>query len=289
MALDWFNLTGKVAVVTGSSTGIGAAIAHGLARAGADVICHGRGDEAQATSEAIRALGPRSVALSADLSDRAAQQAFVTRALSAFGRVDLLVNNAGSIRRGPAVDYTDADWDFLLEVNLTAPFRLARSIGKAMIEQGGGRIVNIASLLSFQGGILVPGYAASKGGVAQLTKALANEWASKSVNVNAIAPGYIATRIPKRCARIPTAVGRSWSASLPGAGANPTTSPARPYSCARKRLATSLDTCSRSTAVGWDVERSGCGRPDDDCSVQLKSVTGLNFGTSKWLMPKASR
>ncbi|MET0791083.1 MAG: 2-dehydro-3-deoxy-D-gluconate 5-dehydrogenase KduD [Polyangiaceae bacterium] len=194
MALDWFNLSGKVAVVTGSSTGIGAAIAKGLARAGADVICHGRGEEAQNTSEEIRVSGQRSVAISADLSDRTAQEEFVAQALSAFGRIDLLVNNAGSIRRSPAVDYSDADWDFLLEVNLTAPFRLARSVGKLMIEQGGGRIVNIASLLSFQGGILVPGYAASKGGVAQLTKALANEWASKNVTVNAIAPGYIATK-----------------------------------------------------------------------------------------------
>jgi len=194
MALDWFNLEGKVALVTGSSTGIGAAIAKGLARAGADVICHGRGDEAQATSEEIRKLGPRSVAISADLSDRSAQEDFARNAVAAFGRIDLLVNNAGSIRRSPAVDYADADWDFLLEVNLSAPFRLSRSIGKLMIEQGGGRIVNIASLLSFQGGILVPGYAASKGGIAQLTKALANEWASKNVTVNAIAPGYIATK-----------------------------------------------------------------------------------------------
>lgn len=194
MALDWFNLEGKVALVTGSSTGIGAAIAKGLARAGADVICHGRSDEAQATSEEIRKLGPRSVAISADLSDRSAQEAFARNAVAAFGRVDLLVNNAGSIRRSPAVDYPDADWDFLLEVNLSAPFRLSRSIGRLMIEQGAGRIVNIASLLSFQGGILVPGYAASKGGIAQLTKALANEWASKNVTVNAIAPGYIATK-----------------------------------------------------------------------------------------------
>jgi len=194
MSLDWFTLEGKVALVTGSSTGIGAAIAKGLARAGADVICHGRGEEAQATSEEIRKLGPRSVALSADLSDRAAQDAFATKAVSAFGRIDLLINNAGSIRRSPAVDYTDADWDFLMEVNVSAPFRLSRSIGKLMIEQGGGRIVNIASLLTFQGGILVPAYAASKGGIGQLTKALANEWASKNVNVNAIAPGYIATK-----------------------------------------------------------------------------------------------
>jgi 2-dehydro-3-deoxy-D-gluconate 5-dehydrogenase len=194
MSLDWFKLDGKVALVTGSSSGIGAGIALGLARAGADIICHGRGEEAEATSAAIRALGRRSVVVQADLADRAAQEPFVARAVAAYGRIDLLINNAGSIRRSPAVDYTDADWDFLLEVNLTAPFRLARRIGKLMLEQGGGRIVNIASLLSFQGGILVPGYAASKGGVAQLTKALANEWASKGVTVNAIAPGYIATK-----------------------------------------------------------------------------------------------
>ena len=193
MALDWFNLDGKVALVTGSSKGIGAAIALGLARAGADVICHGRGDEAQETSDAVRKVGRRSAVVQADLSDRSAQDAFVTSAVAAFGKIDVLVNNAGSIRRAPAVDYTDADWDFLLEVNLSAPFRLSRQIGKLMIEQGGGRIINVASLLSFQGGILVPGYAASKGGVAQLTKALANEWASKNVTVNAIAPGYIAT------------------------------------------------------------------------------------------------
>lgn len=193
MALDWFNLEGKVAVVTGSSKGIGAAIALGLARAGADVICHGRGDEARETSEAVQKLGRRSLVVQADLSERAAQDAFVASAVKAYGRIDLLVNNAGSIRRAPAVDYSDADWDFLLEVNLSAPFRLSRSIGKLMIEQGGGRIVNVASLLAFQGGILVPAYAASKGGIAQLTKALANEWASKNVTVNAIAPGYIAT------------------------------------------------------------------------------------------------
>src|SRR6478735_8070439 len=123
MALDWFGLDGKVALVTGSSTGIGAAIAKGLARAGADVICHGRGEEAQSTSEQIRKLGVRSLALSADLSDRAAQEPFVAKAVAAFGRIDLLINNAGSIRRAPAIDYTDADWDFLLEVNLSAPFR----------------------------------------------------------------------------------------------------------------------------------------------------------------------
>jgi len=194
MALDWFKLDGKVALVTGATTGIGAAIATGLARAGADVICHGRDAEgAGATSADIRALGRRSVALTADLADRAAQDELVARAVAAFGRIDILINNAGMIRRAPATDYSDDDWDLLLEVNLSAPFRLARRVGKLMVERGSGRIVNTASLLAFQGGILVPAYAASKGGIAQLTKALANEWASKGVNVNAIAPGYIVT------------------------------------------------------------------------------------------------
>ena len=196
MARDWFNLEGKVALVTGSGTGIGAAIAMALARSGADVLCHDRGAEGQPTSEQIRGLGRRSVALSADLSDRDAQDKLVADALRELGRIDFLINNAGMIRRAPAVDYSDEDWDLLLEVNLSAPFRLSRRVGKLMIEQGGGRIVNTASLLAFQGGILVPAYAASKGGVAQVTKALANEWAGKGVNVNAIAPGYIATNNP---------------------------------------------------------------------------------------------
>ena len=193
MALDWFSLEGKIALVTGTGTGIGAGIAKGLARAGADVICHDLGDAARSTSEEIKAMGRRSVPLSADLSKRAEQDRLVEDARKAFGRIDILVNNAGMIRRAPATDYPDTDWDLLLEVNLSAPFRLSRRVGKLMIEQGGGRIVNISSLLAFQGGILVPAYAASKGGVAQFTKALANEWATKNVNVNAIAPGYIAT------------------------------------------------------------------------------------------------
>ena len=196
MALDWFNLEGKVALVTGTGTGIGAGIAKALAQAGADVACHDLGDAARSTSEEIKGWGRRSVALSADLSKRNAQDGLVVEAVKALGRIDILINNAGLIRRAPAVDYSDEDWDLLLEVNLSAPFRLCRQVGRLMIEQGGGRIVNIASLLAFQGGILVPAYSASKGGVAQLTKALANEWATKNVNVNAIAPGYIATNNP---------------------------------------------------------------------------------------------
>ncbi len=240
MALDWFNLEGKVALVTGSSTGIGAAIAKGLARAGADVICHGRGDEAQTTSEEIRKSGPRSVALAADLSDRAGQAAFVASAVKAFGRIDLLINNAGSIRRSPAVDYTDADWDFLLEVNLTAPFRLARSIGKLMIEQGGGRIVNIASLLSFQGGILVPGYAASKGGVAQLTKSARQRVGQQERQCERESPPATSPRrTPRRCAPIRTAAVKSWNAFRRAAGVSPTTSQVLRCSCARTPRATS--------------------------------------------------
>jgi 2-deoxy-D-gluconate 3-dehydrogenase len=193
VAPDWFRLDGKVALVTGAGAGIGEAIAIALARAGADVACHHRGDAARDTSERIRTLGRRSVGLSADLSDRGAQDALVADALREFGRIDLLVNNAGTIRRAPAAEYSDEDWDLLLEVNLSAPFRLARRVGRHMLERRSGRIVNVASLLAFQGGIRVPAYAASKGGVAQLTKALANEWASSGVNVNAIAPGYIVT------------------------------------------------------------------------------------------------
>jgi 2-dehydro-3-deoxy-D-gluconate 5-dehydrogenase len=190
---DPFRLDGKVALVTGSASGIGAAIALELARAGADVMCHGKDDPGTAVAEQIRGLGRRAFALSADLADRATHAALVESTVKQLGRLDILVNNAGLIRRAPAVEYSDEDWDLLLEVNLSAVFRLSRLAGKHMLEQGSGRIVNIASLLAFQGGILVPAYAASKGGVAQLTKALANEWAPRGVTVNAIAPGYIAT------------------------------------------------------------------------------------------------
>jgi 2-deoxy-D-gluconate 3-dehydrogenase len=190
---DPFRVDGKVALVTGSATGIGAAVALALSAAGADVVCHDKDDAAPATVEQIQSLGRRSFGIRADLADRSTHQELVQEATSRFGRVDILVNNAGLIRRAPAVDYSDEDWDLLLAVNLSAVFRLARLVGKQMLERGSGRIVNIASLLAFQGGILVPAYAASKGGVAQLSKALANEWAARGVTVNAIAPGYIAT------------------------------------------------------------------------------------------------
>jgi 2-dehydro-3-deoxy-D-gluconate 5-dehydrogenase len=190
---DGFSLAGKVALVTGSARGIGAAMACALAAAGADVVVHGREPAETETVLQVRALGRKAVVVAADLSARAEQDRLLASAVAAFGRLDILVNNAGIIRRAAAAEHSDDDWDALLELDLTSVFRLCRLAGRHFLEQGSGKIVNIASLLAFQGGIRVPAYAAAKGGVAQLTKALANEWASRGVNVNAIAPGYIAT------------------------------------------------------------------------------------------------
>jgi len=192
MAGERFSLDGKVALVTGASRGLGQAMAVGLAEAGADLVVHASSPPA-GTAREIQRLGRRAVALGADLSRRPAQDRLAADAIAAFGRVDILVNNAGTIKRRPAAEHADDLWDEVIEVNLSSVFRLSRAIGGHMLERGGGRIVNIASLLSFQGGITVPGYAAAKGGVAQLTKALANEWAGRGVNVNAIAPGYMET------------------------------------------------------------------------------------------------
>jgi 2-deoxy-D-gluconate 3-dehydrogenase len=188
-----FRLDGKVALVTGAATGIGAAIATALAGAGADVACHGNTRPADETCRAVRDLDRKAVAIAGDLADKSTAAKLVDSTREAFGRLDIVVNNAGLIRRSPAVAFAGSDWDTVIEVNLSSVFRLCQAAGKHMLEGGGGKIVNIASLLSFQGGITVPAYAASKGGVAQLTKALANEWAAFGVNVNAIAPGYIKT------------------------------------------------------------------------------------------------
>jgi 2-deoxy-D-gluconate 3-dehydrogenase len=187
-----FDLSGKVAIVTGANTGIGQAIAVALAEAGAEVALAGR-SRADETAEQVRATGRRAALIEADLSTTAPVQAVVDETLLALGGLDILVNNAGIIRRADAAEFSEADWDAVIDTNLKSLFFLCQAAGRQMIAQGSGKIVNIASLLSFQGGIRVPSYAAAKSGVAGLTKALANEWAGKGVNVNAIAPGYIAT------------------------------------------------------------------------------------------------
>jgi 2-deoxy-D-gluconate 3-dehydrogenase len=211
MILDKFRLDDKVALVTGAATGLGAAIAVALAEAGAHVVVHGNTRTPEATGELIKGLGRRTLAVRGDLGDKATPAQLIAQTLDEFGRLDILINNAGTIRRAPAVDYTEEDWATVIEVNLSSVFRLSQLAGRHMIERAdndrgeegvsgggkianrGGKIVNIASLLSFQGGVTVPAYAASKGGVAQLTKALANEWAKFGVCVNAIAPGYMRT------------------------------------------------------------------------------------------------
>ena len=191
--MSLFRLDGQKALVTGASKGIGAAIALALAEAGADVACHGNSNAPGDTADKVRALGRQALAVQADLSQRDGAKKLGDDVLGKFERIDILVNNAGTIRRAPAVDFSEADWDAVIDVNLNSLFRLCQLAGRGMLERGRGKIVNIASLLSFQGGITVPAYAASKGAVGQLTKALSNEWAGKGVNVNAIAPGYIRT------------------------------------------------------------------------------------------------
>jgi 2-deoxy-D-gluconate 3-dehydrogenase len=192
-----FDLSGKLAVVTGCRRGIGLAMAEALARAGADVIgvsaqLEDQGSEVQ---RRVEALGRTFVAHRADLGDRAAVGALADRLANGERPVDILVNNAGTISRSAAVEHLDAAWDHVLQVNLSSQFHLTREIGRTMLERGSGKVIFTASLLSFQGGFNVPSYVAAKSGVAGLVKALANEWASGGVNVNAIAPGYIDTDI----------------------------------------------------------------------------------------------
>lgn len=194
MILNKFNLDGKVALVTGASSGLGQAIAIALAEAGANIACHARASgKADETCAAIEKLGCRAITIAGDMFERETPARIVADTIGHFGRLDILINNAGTICRSPAVDYSEEDWATVIEVNLSSVFRMSQAAGRKMIEQGSGKIVNIASLLSFQGGITVPAYTASKSGVAGLTKALANEWAKSGVNVNAIAPGYIET------------------------------------------------------------------------------------------------
>lgn len=193
--LKAFDLSGKTALVTGCKRGIGKAIALGLAEAGADIIGVSATLEpaGSAIEMEVSALGRKFTGYAADFADRQALHAFISRVKSDFPVIDILVNNAGTIMRAPAAEHPDEYWDQVIEVNLNAQFVLSREIGREMIARGSGKIIFTASLLTFQGGITVPGYAASKGGIGSLVKALANEWAGKGVNVNAIAPGYIST------------------------------------------------------------------------------------------------
>ena len=193
--LDKFQLHGKTALVTGCRRGIGEAIAVGLAEAGADIIGvsatlepHG-----SAVENKVRALGRAFTAYACDFSDRAALYRFIAQVKADFPVIDILVNNAGTILRRPAAEHPDEYWDQVIETNLSAQFVLTRELGREMVARGSGKIVFLASLLTYQGGVNVPGYAASKGGIGQLTMALANEWAGRGVNVNAIAPGYVTT------------------------------------------------------------------------------------------------
>lgn len=191
-----FDLTGKVAVVTGGSTGLGSGMSLGLAEAGADVVLVDRVASIE-TEQRIKALGRQSMVVVADLLKRESPQEIIKKVLDKFGRIDILINNAGIIRRTPAVDFSETDWDEVMVINSRSAFFMCQLAGREMIKQKRGKIINIASLLTFQGGILVPSYAASKAAIAQVTKALANEWAHYGINVNAIAPGYMATNNTK--------------------------------------------------------------------------------------------
>ncbi|MCP4250055.1 MAG: 2-dehydro-3-deoxy-D-gluconate 5-dehydrogenase KduD [bacterium] len=194
MILDEFKLDGKVGIVTGASRGLGQAMAVALAQAGADIAGVGWSTPLDDTQERVRATGRRFLSVQADLTDTAAARSIPQQVVAGLGRIDILVSNAGTIRRAPAVEFSEQDWDDVINVNLKSLFFLCQEAAKVFLAQGsGGKIINIASLLSFQGGILVTAYTASKSGVAGLTKLLANEWARHGINVNAIAPGYMAT------------------------------------------------------------------------------------------------
>ena len=193
MILDSFRLDSKNALVTGSQSGLGFAMAQALAEAGANVACHGLTPQPCNICSVIGKLGRKSCYITGDVSDPEVCNRMVQRTVDDLGSIDILINNAGTIRRAPAADFPEEYWNEVIAVNLTSVFRLSQLAGKHMLKQGRGKIINTASLLSFQGGVFVPSYAAAKSGVAALTRALANEWAGKGINVNAIAPGYMET------------------------------------------------------------------------------------------------
>ncbi len=194
MILDQFKLDGKVAVVTGSATGLGQGIAVGLAEAGADIAGVYNRRTPEQTQARVQKLGRKFLGIQADLITIEPVAQIIEKTVSHFGRLDILVNDAGIIRRAPSVEYTEKDWDDVMNVNLKSVFFLCQAAARQFMKQGsGGKIINIASLLSFQGGILIPPYTASKSGLSGITKLLANEWAKDNININAIAPGYMET------------------------------------------------------------------------------------------------
>ncbi|MDM8150174.1 SDR family oxidoreductase [Priestia megaterium] len=193
MAVDLFSLDGKVAAITGATRGIGRSMAIALAEAGSDIALLQRSKEFLGVKEEIERLGRKCFIVNCDLENASEVSEAISSVVAYFGKLDILINNAGIQRRSPAVDFAEEDWDAVMNVNLKTVWLLCQQAGRQMLKQGSGKIINMASLLSYQGGITVPAYAAAKGGVAQLTKALSNEWAAKGVNVNGIVPGYIAT------------------------------------------------------------------------------------------------
>lgn len=197
MILDMFKLDGKVAIVTGANSGIGQGIAVGLAEAGADIVGVGRSDMSE-TKKLVEATGRRLLTVKADLLSLEPVGRIIEESVKEFGHIDILVNNAGIIKRAPAIDFSEKDWDDTLNTNLKTVFFLSQAVARQFIKQGvGGKIINIASMLSFQGGIFIPAYTSSKSAVMGLTRALSNEWIKDNINVNAIAPGYIATKNTK--------------------------------------------------------------------------------------------
>ena len=194
MILDQFKLNGKVALVTGAKQGLGQGYAIALAEAGADIAALDVGDVHE-TGKLITALGRRFVPIKCNLRDATVDDLnkIVGDIVTQLGRLDILVNNAGIIRRAPAIEFSEKDWDDVIQINLRSVFFFSQAAARVMVKQGGGKIINVASMLSFQGGIIVPSYTAAKSGIAGITKALANEWAKFNINVNAIAPGYMAT------------------------------------------------------------------------------------------------
>lgn len=191
-----FNLTGKTAIVTGASTGLGMGMTLGLAGAGADVVLVDHVESEEAAAQ-VRALGRRALTIKANLMEMSSIPMVVEKSIAEFGKVDILINNAGIIRRTAAIDFSEKDWDDVMTINAKTVFFLSQAVARDMMKRKYGKIINIASLLAFQGGVIVPSYAASKGAVAQVTKALANEWALQGITINAIAPGYMATNNTK--------------------------------------------------------------------------------------------